>query len=93
MTAILTGHGKFGAYFQRFKIVEDPACICQANTQTVEHILWECNKITQERELFRKSVVRSGGQWPIVNSELMDKYTKQFQKFVNSINFESIQTS
>jgi hypothetical protein len=35
-------------------------------------------------------IMKAGGNWPITNSDLANKYTKFFQKFVNTINFETL---
>lgn len=91
ITAITTGHGKFGEYFFRFKITDTPTCVCNKSPQSVDHILWECEILKSERSDFRRSVLYSGGSWPMDKHELMDKYLKCFQKFVNKINFDKLQ--
>ena len=32
-----TGHGKLRSYFHRFKIIEDPTCLCKMSPQTTDH--------------------------------------------------------
>jgi hypothetical protein len=39
---------------------------------------------------YKTDITKVGGRWPLPNSELANKYTKLFQKFVNSINFEDL---
>ena len=90
-TAITTGHGKFGEYFYRFKLTDDPTCVCKKNRQSAEHILWECELLKSERKVFKKAVLQRGGKWPINSHELMGKHVKLFQKYVNKIDFESLQ--
>lgn len=89
-TMVVTGHGRLGAYYHRFKIKDDPTCICNEGEQTVEHLLFECNMLNKERRIFKNSVLRSGGQWPPNKSEMTQKYVKQFPKYVNKINFDSL---
>ena len=91
LTAFTTGHGKFGDYFHRFKIVNDPTCVCKQKPQTVEHILWECEKLNSERAEFRRSVIKSGGEWPVQTSEIMEKHYNNFKKFINKIELENFQ--
>ena len=91
LTAFITGHGKFGDYFHRFKIVNDPTCVCKQKPQTVEHILWECEKLNSERAEFRRSVIKSGGEWPVQTSEIMEKHYNNFKKFINTIELENFQ--
>jgi hypothetical protein len=90
LSTIVTGHGKLRSYFRRFKIIEDPTCLCKMSPQTTDHLLWECELLRKQRQVLRNSITKVGGKWPITNSDLANKYTKFFQKFVNSINFETL---
>jgi hypothetical protein len=36
-STIVTGRGKLWAYFHRFKIIDDPTCICKTSPQTADH--------------------------------------------------------
>ena len=92
ITAVTTGHGKFGEYFYRFRISDDPTCVCGVTSQTVDHILWECSLLQNDREAFRRQLLTSGRQWPPNKSDLVLKHLKEFKNFVNSINFDKIQT-
>ncbi|XP_049874511.1 uncharacterized protein LOC126372706 [Pectinophora gossypiella] len=43
LTQVLTGHGGFSGYLNRFKCKEDPSCICEPGVEeTVAHLLFEC---------------------------------------------------
>jgi hypothetical protein len=44
--AIVSGHGKTKAYLHRFKIIEDPTCTCGKASQTTDHLIFECEKLT-----------------------------------------------
>jgi len=50
LTKIVTGHGNIKSYLHRFRISEAPACPCGNGNQTVEHILFECGILQDERE-------------------------------------------
>lgn len=42
-TQVMTGHGGFSEYLNRFKCKENPGCACDPDlTETVQHILFEC---------------------------------------------------
>ena len=84
---IVTGHGKLRSYFHRFKITEDPMCLCKMSPQTTDNLLWEGELLRKQREILRNSITKAGRNWTITNSDLANKYTKCFQKFVNAINF------
>ena len=79
-----------GGFNPRFKIIDDPTCLCKMNPQTTDHLLWECDLLKKQRQVLRKSIRKTDGNWPITNSDLANKYTKFFQRFVNTINFESL---
>jgi hypothetical protein len=88
LSTIVTGHAKLSSHFHRFKITEDPTCLCSMNPQTTYHLLWECELLRKQRQVLKISIMKAGGILPITNSDLKNKYTKFFQKFVNTINFE-----
>jgi hypothetical protein len=50
----------------------------------------ECEPLRKQRQVLKNSIMKAGGNWPITNSDLTNKYTKFFQKFVNTINFETL---
>jgi hypothetical protein len=58
--------------------------------QTTDHLIWGCGLLGKQRQVLRNSIMKAGGKWPITNSDLANKYTKFFEKFVNSINFEDL---
>jgi len=72
----------------RFKMIDDPTCLCKMSPQTTDHLLWECDLLKKQRQVLGNSITKAGGNWPITNSDLANKYTKFFQRFVNTINFE-----
>jgi len=86
----LTGHGALRAYYHRFKIIDDLKCVCKMGPQTSDYLLWECELLRKQREVLKNRIKKAGGNWPITNSDLTNEYTKLFQKFVNSINFENL---
>nr|XP_049693341.1 uncharacterized protein LOC126053945 [Helicoverpa armigera] len=50
LTQILTGHGGFSEYLNRFKCKESPSCACDPNAEeTVPHIILDCPIFARER--------------------------------------------
>jgi len=86
----VTRHGKLRSYFHRFKIIQDPTGLCKMSPQITNHLLWECELLRKQRQVLRNSISKAGINWPITNSDLVNKYTKFFQKFVNTINFKTL---
>jgi hypothetical protein len=89
-TAMLTGHGKLKAYYYRFKITEDAACTCNGGDQMIDHLIWDCKNLKKERNTLRTSIIEKRGRWPLNKSELAQKFTKDFYKFCNAIDFQKV---
>lgn len=79
ITQVLTGHGGFSEYLNRFKCKETPSCICEPGTlETVEHILTECpvhalKRLEIENELGCKMVAKNFHKL-ISNKRTMEKF-------------------
>ncbi|XP_063617206.1 uncharacterized protein LOC134790367 [Cydia splendana] len=49
-TQLMTGHGGFSEYLNRFKCKENPSCVCDpVKEETVPHILFECPVFSIDR--------------------------------------------
>jgi hypothetical protein len=81
ITAITTAHGKTRAHRHRFKIIENPDCPCSNGNQTVDHLLYDCNKLNKEREKLIAHI--SNDTWPVRKSDLVKKYLKQLIQFTD----------
>jgi predicted hotdog family 3-hydroxylacyl-ACP dehydratase len=57
-TAIVTGHGKTKAYLHRFKIIDDPTCTCGKAVQTTDHLIYECETLTNERKKLKATALQ-----------------------------------
>jgi len=88
-TAMVTAHGKTRSYLLRFKIIESPKCLCPNGNQTVDHLLYDCSKLNNEREKLIADISKEDN-WPIRKSELVNKYLKQAIHFTNSIDYEKL---
>ena len=86
ITEMITAHRKIRSYLHRFKIIESPECTCFNGNQTVEHILYDCSKLTNEREKLIAYISKEDN-WPVKKSESVNKYLKQFINFANSIDY------
>jgi hypothetical protein len=87
--AIVTAHGKTKAYLHRFRIIESPECPCEGGSQTVEHVIYDCIKLQNEREELISSISKLD-KWPVNKCDLVKKHIKPFMKFVNSVEFERL---
>jgi hypothetical protein len=88
-TAIVTGHGKTKEYLHRCKITEDPTCTCGKAVQKTDHLIFECETLTEERKNLKTTALQKG-KWPINKTDLIRKHYKEFVKFVNDIPFDNL---
>jgi len=87
--AMVTARGKTRPYLHRFKIIESPECSCANGNQTVDHLLYDCSKLNNEREKLIAHISKEDS-WPTRKSELVNKYLKQAIHFTNSIDYEKL---
>jgi len=85
-TAIVTGHGKTKAYLHRFHIIDNPTCTCKKAQQTVNHLIYECPDIGQQRLKLINQIIQNGDQWPVTNQQLIFRHLRNFCEFVKSMN-------
>jgi hypothetical protein len=90
LSTIVIGHRKLKSYLYRFKIIGDPTCPCQMGSLSTKHLIRECTILNKQRDTLKNGITNAGGSWPLSNSELANRYTELFQKFVNSINVEDL---
>ena len=90
LSTMTTGHGTLRAYYYRFKIKDNPECVCRTGPQTSNHLIWECPLLQKQREILKNKIRKAGGKWPLSNSDLANNYTNWFQKFVNAIDFDTL---
>jgi hypothetical protein len=81
---VVTGHGKINSYLHKFKIIENPVCLCNKGDQTVDHIIYSCGLHEQERNGL-KAAIYSSGKWPLSKTTQATKYYKHFKLFTDSI--------
>jgi hypothetical protein len=87
---VTTAHGKTRSYLHRFWITESPECPWANGNQTVDHLLYQCNKLNSEREALMVYISKEDN-WPVErNNVLVTKYLKQFTDFTNSIDHEKM---
>jgi hypothetical protein len=57
VTTIMTGHGNIRSYLHRLKVIGSPQCPCKQGTQTVDRLILQCNRLKNEREKLKTSVL------------------------------------
>jgi hypothetical protein len=85
VTKIMTGHGNIRTYLHRLKITVSPEC----PIQTVDHLIFQCNRLKKEREMMKNGVLKIGN-WPMNESKLTNRNMKQFIRYIKSMDFVKI---
>jgi hypothetical protein len=57
VTTIMTGHGNVRSYLHRLKLIGSPEYPCKHGTQTVDHLIFQCSRLKNERETLKTSVL------------------------------------
>lgn len=89
-TSLTTGHGLTKSYLHRFKIIQDPMCLCNEGEQTPEHLIFNCKILERQRRPLKHKIMAKESRWPIENCKLIAKYAQEFYKFINSIDFNEL---
>jgi hypothetical protein len=63
-------------------------CSCKRGEQTVDHILFECKLLEQERDSLKAAVLVR--KLAVSKDKLINKYNKNFKKFTNNIAFDKL---
>jgi len=87
LTTILTGHGKISSYLHRFGLIDNPMCTCEEEEQTVDHLIFKCKKLSNQRNELIQQIKSTGGSWAAKNETLIKNYVNFFVKFVKSVEF------
>jgi len=63
-TTFLTGHGNIRSYLYKYKIIDSPTCSCKKGEQTVDHTIYDCELVGQERKRLKAAVLRTEKNGP-----------------------------
>ena len=86
---MVTGHGNIRSYLYRFKILETPLCSCGTEEQTIDHLLYKCERLNKEGNSLRSKVMQTD-TWPTSKETLIQKHLKTFIKFTNEIALDKL---
>ena len=59
-------------------------CPCKKGGETVDHVLFQCTLLEQERDKL-KAVVTRTVNWPVSYNKLNIKYYKNFKEYIHKI--------
>jgi hypothetical protein len=87
LTALVSGQGKTRDYLYRFKIIDEPTCPCGEGDQTLEHVIYECERLSKEIDRLKRTATRTN-PWPISKRDLLRIQYNECIKFINEIQFD-----
>ena len=64
-------------------------CSCEGADQTVDHTLFDCKILENERNRLIAAVSRSEN-WPVSKNKLSVEFYKSFKEFTNKICFDKL---
>ena len=76
LTTLLTGQGNMKAYLYRLGQTDNRMCPCEEEEQTVDHLIFKCKKLRNQREEMIRQIKNTGGNWPATNETLIKNYQK-----------------
>jgi len=76
-TMIVSGHGNIKSYLYKYKIIDSPTCSCKKGEQSIDHVIYECELLEQERGRLKVAVLQTEN-WPISNDTLIKKIQQNF---------------
>jgi len=86
---MVSGHCNIKSYLYKYKIIDSQTCSCKKGEQSIDHIIYECELLEQERGRLKDAVLQTEN-WPISKYTIITKYSKTFKKFTKSINFDKL---
>ena len=89
ITTVMSGHGNIQSYLHRLKIMDSPECPCKKDIQTIDYLIFQCEKLKYERGILKNNVLKAGN-WPISKNELVNKKLKQLIRYINSMDLEKL---
>jgi hypothetical protein len=59
--------------------------------KTTVHLIFQCKKLSNQRNEMKKQIKNIGGDWPLMKETLVNNYLQIYVKSVKSIDFTDLQ--
>jgi len=82
--------GNIKSYLYRLGLTDNRKCPCEEEEQTVDHLIFKCKKLRNQREEMIRQIKNTGGNWPATNETLINNYQHFFVKFVKSLELSDL---
>jgi len=90
LTTMLKRHGNIKSYLYRLGLTDNRMCPCEEEEQTVDHLIFKCKKLRNQRNEMIRQIKNTGGKWPATNGTLINNYQNFFVKFVKSLELSDL---
>ena len=74
LTTLLTVHGNIKSYLYTLGLTDNRMCPCEEEEQTVDHLIFKCKKLRNQREEMIRQIKNTGGNWRATNETLINNY-------------------
>ena len=65
------------AYLNHFKLTDEPTCSCGKGDHKTDHIIYDCRRLTEERDKLRAAVKKTK-EWPTSKLNLIKRHYNEF---------------
>jgi len=79
-------------HYNDFVIIGSPECPCKHGTQTVDHLIFQCKRLKNERQILKNTVLKVGN-WPVSKRGQTNRNLKQLIRYINSMDLQKINHS
>ena len=73
-TTLLSGHGNIKSYLYRLGLTEKRMCPCEEIEQSVDHLLFKCKKLRNQRKEMIRQIKNTGGNCLAMSETLINNY-------------------
>ena len=64
---------------------------CEEEEQNSDHLIFQCKRLTNQRNYMIKQIKDTCGDWPTTKETLVNNYLQIFVNFAKSIDFTDLQ--
>jgi len=65
-------------------------CPCEEEEETVDHLIFKCMKMRNQREEIIREIKNTAGNWPETNETLINNYQYFFVNFVKCLEISDL---
>jgi hypothetical protein len=71
---MITEQRKLRSYLHKFRLTDNLMCSCEEEEQTTDHLIFQCNKLSNQRNEMIKQIKNICGTWPLTHETLVNDH-------------------